>query len=74
METKIVNIINEMAEYLDAAQLRMLQEVLLNNLSENVPEKRIFLMKNIWKCILKQNRLKVVLKEHWSIIEIQSSI
>ena len=40
METKIVNIVNEMAEYLDAAQLRMLQEVLLNNLSENVPEKR----------------------------------
>ena len=40
METKIVNIVNEMAEYLDAAQLRMLQEVLLNNLSENVPEKK----------------------------------
>lgn len=40
METKIVNIVNEMAEYLDAAQLRMLQEVLLNNLSENVPKKK----------------------------------
>lgn len=40
METKIVNIINEMAEYLDAAQLRMLQETLLNNLSENAPEKK----------------------------------
>lgn len=35
MKTKIVNIINEMTEYLDAGQLRMLQEVLLTNLSEN---------------------------------------
>ena len=40
METKIVNIVNEMAEYLDAGQLRMLQECLLNHLSENAPEKR----------------------------------
>ena len=40
METKIVNIINEMAEYLDVAQLRALQECLLNNLAENAPEKR----------------------------------
>lgn len=40
METKIVNIVNEMAEYLDAGQLRMLQEVLLTNLSENAPEKK----------------------------------
>ena len=35
METKIVNIINEMAEYLDAAQLRQLQEVLLSHLADN---------------------------------------
>ena len=35
METKIVNIINEMAEYLDVSQLRLLQEVLLRTLSEN---------------------------------------
>lgn len=40
METKIVNIVNEMAEYLDAGQLRMLQEVLLVNLSENALEKK----------------------------------
>lgn len=30
METKIVNIINEMAEYMDAAQLRALQECLIS--------------------------------------------
>ena len=40
MEAKIVNIINEMAEYLDASQLRALQECLLSNLVENAPEKK----------------------------------
>lgn len=40
METKIVNIINEMAEYLDAAQLRQLQEVLLSHLADNAIEKK----------------------------------
>ena len=39
METKIVNIINEMAEYLDVSQLRLLQEVLLRTLSENAIDK-----------------------------------
>lgn len=39
METKIVSIVNEMADYLDASQLRILQEVLLANLSGNVSEK-----------------------------------
>lgn len=40
METRIVNIINEMAEYLDAAQLRQLQEVLLSHLAYNAIEKK----------------------------------
>ena len=40
METKIVNIVNEMAYYLDAAQLRQLQEVLLANLCDNALEKQ----------------------------------
>ena len=40
MEAKIVNIINEMAEYLDASQLRALQDCLLSNLAENAPEKK----------------------------------
>lgn len=40
MEAKIVNIINEMAEYLDASQLRVLQDCLLSNLAENAPEKK----------------------------------
>ncbi len=39
MEPKIVNIINEMADYLNVEQLKKLQEVILKNLSENEPEK-----------------------------------
>lgn len=35
MEEKIVTIINDMSEVLNAAQLRKLQEVLLQRLSEN---------------------------------------
>ena len=35
MEEKIVSIINEMAHYLEASQLRVLQEVLLKTLSNN---------------------------------------
>ena len=37
MEEKLVNIMNEMAEYLNINQLKKLQEVLLKQLSENEP-------------------------------------
>lgn len=39
MEEKIVNIINEMSEYLNIEQLKKLQEVMLKNLSENEASK-----------------------------------
>lgn len=39
MEEKLVKILNEMAEYLNIAQLKKLQEVLLTQLSENEPNK-----------------------------------
>ena len=39
MEEKLVNIMNEMAEYLNISQLKKLQEVLLKQLSDNAPEK-----------------------------------
>lgn len=39
MEEKLVTILNEMAEYLNIAQMKKLQEVLLKNLAENVPQK-----------------------------------
>ena len=39
MEEKLVRILNEMAEYLSVAQMKKLQEVLLNHLSEQAPQK-----------------------------------
>ena len=39
MEDKIVKIINEMAEYLNVAQMKKLQEVLLQTLSESEAQK-----------------------------------
>ena len=39
MEEKLVLILNEMAEYLNIAQMKKLQEVLLKNLTENVAAK-----------------------------------
>ena len=41
MEEKIVNVINEMAEYLSVAQMKKLQEVLLRQFSENEANKEI---------------------------------
>ena len=35
MEEKLVYILNEMAEFLNIAQMKKLQEVLLKNLAEN---------------------------------------
>ena len=40
MEEKFVEIINEMAEVLNTAQLKKLQEVLLKHLSDNSLEKK----------------------------------
>ena len=39
MEDKLVNILNEMAEYLSIAQMKKLQEVLLKNLSQGEAQK-----------------------------------
>ncbi len=39
MEEKLVNILNEMAEYLSVAQMKKLQEVLLKQLAENDPQR-----------------------------------
>ena len=40
MEEKNVNIVNEMAEYLNVSQLKKLQEILLKNLSENEVQRK----------------------------------
>ncbi len=58
METKIVNIINEMAEYLDATQLRALQECLLHNLAENAPERKQISNEEYLKMFLDAKRIE----------------
>lgn len=40
MEEKLVNILNEMAEFLTVPQMKKLQEVLLENLTQNDPERK----------------------------------
>jgi len=39
MDEKLVSILNEMADYLNIAQMKKLQEVLLKNLSDETPQK-----------------------------------
>ena len=39
MDEKLVSILNEMADYLNSAQMKKLQEVLLKNLSDETPQK-----------------------------------
>ena len=39
MEEKLVNILNEMTEFLNLAQIKKLQEVLIKNLSDSSAEK-----------------------------------
>lgn len=39
MDEKLVSILNEMADYLNIAQMKKLQEVLLKNLSDEIPQK-----------------------------------
>ena len=39
-EEKLVNILNEMSEYLNVPQMKKLQEVLLKNLAENAAERK----------------------------------
>ena len=50
MEDKIVKIINEMAEYLNVAQMKKLQEVLLQTFSESEAE-RADLQRGISKAV-----------------------
>ena len=47
MEEKIVNILNEMADYLNISQMEKLQEVMLNAFAENTPEKTEGTVNNI---------------------------
>ena len=47
MDEKLVSILNEMADYLNIAQMKKLQEVLLKNLSDETPQKKKYQIMNI---------------------------
>lgn len=51
MEDKIVKIINEMAEYLNVAQMKKLQEVLLQTFSESEAQKEADLQRGISEAV-----------------------
>lgn len=58
MEEKLVSILNEMAEYLSVAQMKKLQEVLLNHLSEEAPQKEIIENSEYLKLFLDAKRIE----------------
>ena len=58
MEEKLVSILNEMAEYLSVAQMKKLQEVLLNHLSEEAPRKEIIENSEYLKLFLDAKRIE----------------
>ncbi len=58
MEEKLVNILNEMAEYLNVSQMKKLQEVLLNHLSEETPQKKIIENSEYLKLFLDAKRIE----------------
>ena len=68
MEEKIVNIINEMADYLNIAQIKKLQEVLVNNLETREPEKQNVSNNEYLQMFLNAKKSKGVLNGHYNII------
>lgn len=58
METKIVAVLNEMAEYLSVAQMKKLQEVLLNAFATTEVEKRDISNTDYLKLFLKAKRIE----------------
>lgn len=58
MEEKMVNIMNEMAEYLNISQLKKLQEVLLNHLADNAPRKETIANDEYLKLFLDAKRIE----------------
>lgn len=58
MEEKLVNILNEMAEYLSIAQLKKLQEILLKQLSDNEPQKETISNEDYLKMFLNAKHIE----------------
>ena len=58
MEERLVSILNEMAEYLSVAQLKKLQEVLLNHLAEEAPQRESIENSGYLKLFLDAKRIE----------------
>ena len=58
MEEKLVNILNEMAEYLSIAQMKKLQEVLIENLSDTIAPKENIQNDDYLKLFLDAKRIE----------------
>ena len=58
MEEKLVNILNEMAEYLSVAQMKKLQEVLLKQLAENEPQRETIANEEYLKMFLDAKQIE----------------
>ena len=58
MDEKLVNILNEMSEYLNVGQMKKLQEVLLCQLSENEPKKETISNNEYLKMFLNAKKIE----------------
>ena len=58
MEEKLVMILNEMAEYLSVSQMKKLQEVLLENLSDTTAQKETIENSEYLKLFLDAKRIE----------------
>ena len=58
MEEKIVKVLNEMSEYLTIAQMKKLQEVIIEAFAENQPDKRNITNQEFLKLFLDAKRVE----------------
>lgn len=58
MEEKIVNVLNEMAEYLSISQMKKLQEVIIRNFAENEAEKKEISNQEFLKMFLEAKQIE----------------
>jgi len=58
MEEKIVNVLNEMSEFLSIAQMKKLQEVIIRNFADNEPKKKEIANEEFLKLFLEAKKIE----------------
>ena len=58
MEEKIVNVLNEMSEFLSIAQMKKLQEVIIKNFADNEPCKKEISNEEFLKLFLEAKKIE----------------